>query len=245
MASVRVNHQRIEVTAELLARIPLLQRLDESQLEAWCTSFKGFRYEPNCIIVSREEPSHSVYFVVCGEVQASAFSAKGRQVDFELLGPGELFGEIAAIDGGVRSVDIVTVRETVVLELTDKNFARMVDEHDSVRWLMMERLADRVRRLSDRVYDLTSKSAPVRIREELLRRAKLGATQDGVLVIDPAPTDQEIANVTGSQREVVNREVNRLAAGGVLERLPSSRELGRCRIEVYQADALVQERVAY
>ena len=72
-------------------------------------------YKPGNYIISETQNHRDVFFIVSGKVRSSAISQHGKQIYYEDLHPGMMFGEFAAIDDGDRSADCLAVIETVVV----------------------------------------------------------------------------------------------------------------------------------
>ena len=89
--------------------------------------------------------SAEVYFVAEGRVNVLNASPTGREVVFASLGPGESFGELAAIDGGPRSATIVTAEDSVLAELASQHFLRLLERQPDVSLRVLKTLAAMVR----------------------------------------------------------------------------------------------------
>jgi len=170
------------------------------------------------LVVSFRDPSSDVYFVVSGRVRATVYSPGGREVTFRDLGAGEIFGDIAAIDGGPRSAEVHTLEPSVLAWLSAGDFRRLLRRYPEVAEALMRRLAHLVRSLSERVFELSTLAVNDRLHAELLRLAAACGGSGRSAVIPELPTHQELANRIGTHREAVTRELKRLEAAGLIER---------------------------
>jgi len=148
-----------------------------------------------------------VFFVMEGEIQVVLFSSAGRQVSINNLGAGASFGQLAAIDGLPRSASVVAVTDVRLRAIGREDFLAILRAApDAALWVARGLCAD-VRRLSERVFELSALNVQARLHCELLRMARANA---GGLSIAPAPTHAELANRIGSNREAVTREMRAL-----------------------------------
>lgn len=196
----------------LLAGLPD-QRLD--QLAQQCLWHSVAAGKP---LLLRAEQQGEVFLLVSGRVRVTTYSANGRQVTFRDSEAGEHFGDIAAIDGGPRSADVVTLEPCVVASLDRAAFLALLRDEPLVAERVMQRLAALVRQLSERVIDLSTLGVQNRLHAELLRLAR-GAGFDGNQArLEPAPRHAALASQISTNREQVTRELNALVRSGVLRK---------------------------
>jgi CRP-like cAMP-binding protein len=147
------------------------------------------------------------------------FSVSGREVTFRDLNAGEMFGELAAIDGQPRSANVIALTDTLIASLSGEAFWQVLREQPEVAAVTLKRLVANVRDLSGRVFEFSTLTANNRIQAELLRLAQAHLQDDGEpVVIAPVPTHAEMASRVSTHREAVTRELSRLAKAGVIER---------------------------
>ncbi len=169
-------------------------------------------------IVRVEEDTVDVYFVVAGTARAEVHSSSGRTVTFRDLGSGEMFGELAAIDGGPRSANVIALTDVTIASVPAELFREILVEFPTVAEATLQRLVALVRSLSDRVVEFSTLAVRNRIHAELLRLSRDHMTADNVATIVPAPTHAEIASRLSTHREAVSRELSSLARSGIVER---------------------------
>jgi CRP-like cAMP-binding protein len=207
-------------TARSLVHIELFESLAQAevlQLERRCL---WQRWHPGEQIIDRETESNDVYFVIRGRVRVIDYSHSGhREVVFDELGPGAVVGELAAIDGEPRSVNVVATAETVTASLPADSFMSLVLEHPPVALAVMRRLSEMIRQSTSRIMDLSTLGAHHRIYAELLRLAKTGgAARPNQAVIHPIPIHADIAARVSTTRETVARVLSELAHGDIVKR---------------------------
>jgi CRP-like cAMP-binding protein len=201
-----------------LRRIALLEGLSDPRLDALAQQCLWHSVEAGMPLFLRAEQQGEVFLLVSGRVRVTTYSANGRQVTFRDSEAGEHFGDIAAIDGGPRSADVVTLEPCVVASLDRAAFTALLRDEPLVAERVMRRLASLVRQLSDRVIDLSTLGVQNRLHAELLRLARAAGVQDNEARLDPAPRHAALASQISTNREQVTRELNVLVRSGVLRK---------------------------
>lgn len=176
------------------------------------------RYAKDEEIFGEHEQDKSVFFILAGSVHITVYSAAGKEVTFRDLGPGEMFGELAAIDGQSRSANAVAKTDAHVGRVSDGQFRTLLQEFPEVNAATLNYLCGLVRDLSDRVYQFSAHAVSSRIQSEILRLARLANPAGNTATISPAPTHAEIASRVNTHREAVTKEISRLVGAGLLER---------------------------
>ena len=175
------------------------------------------RYQAGEPIVDYLDASRDVYFITAGEARATLYSVSGKVVTFTDLGPGEMFGEIAAIDGGPRSASIEARTSCVVAAMPAAAFREVLQSEPEATQALLQRMAGRIRVLTTRIYEFSSLAVNNRIQAEIVRLATLARREGKSARIETAPTHAEIASRVSTHREAVTRELNRLSRLGVIE----------------------------
>src|SRR5690606_38392354 len=91
------------------------------------------------------DPPGEVYGVLDGRVNLSVVTREGREISLAHKGPGEVFGELSAIDGLPRSASATALDDVVVAIVSASRFVRFVDENPSVALPLLRLLAARLR----------------------------------------------------------------------------------------------------
>jgi CRP/FNR family cyclic AMP-dependent transcriptional regulator len=220
-----------------LRHVKLLQGVDAARLATLAAQCAWRVVEPGRSIVARNVRDRDVHFVVSGRVRVTSFSAGGKQVTFRDEEPGEVFGDLAAIDGKPRSADVLALDSVVVAALSPEHFRELIASEPLVRERVLQRLAHLVRLLSDRVIELSTLGVQNRIHAELLRLARASGVAQGQARIDPAPKHADIASQVSTYREQVTRELSALARQGLLAKEGSALRL----LDVPRLERMVTE----
>ncbi len=176
------------------------------------------RIEPQQQIINYMDPTNDIFFVVEGRLRVINYSVLGKEVAFSEIGPGEIVGEFAPIDGGQRSANVFALSEAFVGSMSADQFWEAIEQHHAVTVALLKHLTGIIRYLNGRVFEFSTLAVNNRIHAELLRLAMAAGIDDNVSEISPAPTHAEIASRISTHREAVTRELNALAQSGVLEK---------------------------
>jgi CRP-like cAMP-binding protein len=176
------------------------------------------RYLASSTVVARNDDDHALYLLIAGRLRVVALSPSGREVSFRDLAAGEFFGELAAIDGGPRAATVITLEESVLARLPAADFLDLLRRHWPINQRMLHSLAQGVRQLTERVYEISTLSVQQRVAAELLRLALAGAGSTNRVRLASVPTHGELGARIGSYREQVTREIAGLTRLGLLSK---------------------------
>lgn len=170
------------------------------------------------IVISHLDEDRDVFFVLDGRLRATLYSRSGHEVNYRDIGPGDVVGELAAIDGAPRSATVEALEPARLGRLSAAAFRALVKTHPGLNAILLEHLTAQIRRLTERVFEFSTLAVRDRLIHELLRLAEATGMQEGRAEIHPAPTQFELAHRISSHREVVSREMSTLARAGLVEK---------------------------
>ncbi len=206
-----------QIAAATLDGIGLLQPLAPAERAALARRCSWRRFTGHEQIIDRLDESQDVFFLVEGRVRVVIYSLSGREISFSDLEPGGFFGELAAIDGGPRSANVVALCRTLVAAMPPPVFRDVITEHPPVAMRMIRHLTELLRRSTERITDLSTLAANNRVQAEILRLAT--RRHDGnTATITPIPTHSDIAGRVSTTRETVARVFGELSRAGLVER---------------------------
>lgn len=184
-------------------------------------------------IFSEGELGTTVILIESGRAEISITSLSGRKSVLAHMGPGEVLGEIAALDGGVRSADVVAASEISGRVLSRQNILKFVSERPNVASAIIAELCRKVRNATDMYAVQTVTEGGERLARALLRLFdKWGAERGGEVWLAEKFSQGDIGEFSGLARENVNRHIKAWTEDGVL------RLEGR-RLVLIDRDALV------
>ncbi len=174
------------------------------------------RVQAGQVILTNGAESRELYLVLEGSVRIALFASTGREVAIREMGAGELFGELAAIDGLARSATVVAATNGQMAVIPAPAFFSAIEQNPGMSLWLLRRLARMVRSSTEKIFELSALPVRNRLHCELLRLAEDGAASAEGVVISPAPTHADFAARVGSHREMVTREFGYLTENGVL-----------------------------
>ncbi|MCP5086169.1 MAG: Crp/Fnr family transcriptional regulator [Rhodobacteraceae bacterium] len=174
-------------------------------------------YRSGHFLISADDESSDVFFVLDGSVKATVYTDGGREVSFLTFNNGDCIGEFSAIDEAPRSSDAIAETDCIAARLAPEQFRQLLRIHSDMSYGLLTLLVGHLRYLSKRVVDFNAKSADERLRENLLDLAERNCKHDEALIEKP-PTQTELAAFVFSSRESVAREMGRMRKARVLGR---------------------------
>lgn len=212
-----MNIKQAVVTADSLSGIDLFRDLAPAEREKIAAQLHARRYQAGDEIVHQSGGEQEVYFILSGTVRAAFLSAAGRDVQFRDQSAGEMFGELSAIDGQPRSAEVSAQTDVFLAVASASTFLEIVSVNPLLARRMLSQLTTLIRALSDRVVEFSTLGVVNRIHGELLRLGTEQGVSENQAVIDPAPTQADIAARVSTRREAVSRELAALGRKGVIK----------------------------
>lgn len=213
--------QEKSAARESLAGIPLFESLSEEEILELEKSCRWCEFREKEKVIECGEDSREVYFITSGNTHVLNYARSGRIINFAVLGPGDFFGELAAIDGLERSATVVAKSPCRMIALQHRAFLTLVTSNPEITLTVLNRLAGVVRRMDERVIDSSALGSEQMVCVELLRLAipdpAFFDNYDN-LVVYPMPTHQRIAQNIGLARETVSRVLSHLHGEGIIEK---------------------------
>ena len=189
-----------------LNSVPLFVDLDDVELtnvEEHCTPRK---YPKNSMVILEEEFGDIIFIILMGTVKITRVNDEGKEVILALLGAGEIFGEMAILDGEARSANALAQEDCELLAIQKSEFLNLLRRNFKISFALMCELAKRLRKSDQQIEALSLSDAEHRIGVSVLNLAEdMGVIRKGQVTIDKLPFQQDIANMSGTSRETVSR----------------------------------------
>lgn len=193
-----------------LQEIALLRDLPEIKLQQLHSMLRPRAFKAGTNILNVEQEGEAVYIVVSGSVRVYIQRPSGAEVILNILGPGEVLGEISAIDKGTHSASVVALETTRFLRMERDDFCACLDTIPEINRNLVRILTRRMRRLTDQAEALATLDVYGRVARQILIFAQdygRRTADDGILV-PVRLTQRDLAGLTGSCRERVNRAMS-------------------------------------
>jgi len=198
--------------------IAVFSELSQSDLATIDATISWSKVPKGTLLFSNGDHSNEVYFVHSGTLRATTFSLSGREISYQELSGGAMFGELSAIDDGSRTTSILAVTDAIVGKVGPAEFWKIMESHSSVMRAVVSRLAGLVRFLIGRVYEFSAMDVKDRVRAEILRLGTEGIVTDNTAIIEKLPTHEQLANRVATHREAVTKEISNLAKNGYIQK---------------------------
>jgi len=194
------------MTDNIINSINIFSDLSDEQCDALQKFFKPRKYLKNSMIILEEEYGDLVFVVQSGTIKITRVNDEGKEVILALLGPGEIFGELAILDGEARSANALAQENCHLLAINKEDFLEILKNNFSISFNLMCELAKRLRKSDQQIEALSLSDAEHRIGVSLLNLAEdMGVIRKGKVTIQNLPFQQDIANMAGTSRETVSR----------------------------------------
>lgn len=200
-----------------LKKIPFFEGLSESVLEPALTHLVTRTHPANQVILLENDWGGSVYFIYDGWVKIHTCNLEGKEVTLNILGRGELFGEMAALDEVPRSTDVITLTATVIGSMPSQDFVKLLQIEPLAGVRLSKLMARRLRQVNRRLR-LRQSNSIARVADTLLFLAEGQGkrTQKGTEI--PNLPHRELSSLSGLARETVTRVLTKLEKKGVIQR---------------------------
>jgi len=186
--------------------ISIFSDLNENELKDIENKFTSRSYPKNSMIILEEEFGDIVFIIIEGTIKITRVNDEGKEVILSLLGEGEIFGEMAIIDGEARSANALAQESCELLAIQKNDFISLLKNNFKISLGLMSELAKRLRKSDQQIEALTLSDAEHRIGVSILNLAEdRGVIRKGNVTIEKLPFQQDIANMAGTSRETVSR----------------------------------------
>ena len=192
--------------AENLDEIHVFSDLSQEELGKVANFCTPRTYPKNSMIILEEEFGDTVFGIISGTVKITRVNDEGKEVILALLGQGELFGELAVLDGEARSANALAQEKCTLLAFPKGEFLNLLKTNFKISFALMGELAKRLRKSDQQIEALSLSDAEHRIGVSILNLAEdMGIIKKGQVTIEKLPFQQDIANMAGTSRETVSR----------------------------------------
>jgi len=184
--------------------------------EAFVSSATLLRARKGQILIAAGLDASDVYLVLEGRVQVSLVSPQGRDTIIRDIEANQIFGELAALDGSMRSANVIAVEDSKLAVMNGTTFTRLIGEQPETSIWLARHLTLQIRTLTERIYELSTMAVGSRLHCELLRLCLQRGVENDVSMIENAPTHADLAAKIGTNRESVTRELGLLSQEGII-----------------------------
>lgn len=183
----------------------LFRDLDPISFDELCRYANVRKFRRGAVVFAKGDPGHSLFAVVSGSVKMSTSSTDGRNAILNLIGKGEIFGEIALLDGLARTTDAIAHTNCELIVIDRRDFLPFLRKQPALAMRIIELLCARLRWTSGQVEHVILQDLPGRLAGVLVGLAgrRQPDSGGGPIVI----TQQEIGEMVGMTRESINKQL--------------------------------------
>jgi CRP/FNR family transcriptional regulator len=198
------------IQLELIKSIPYFSGLSSAELDSVKVLISERQAERGEFILLESETADRLYFVISGIVKVFKTSAEGKEQILQLIRPGDSFNDVPIFDGGPNPASAQAMGPVVLYSIKKSDISSMMRNHPQVALNVAQVLSQKLRNLVSLVEDLSFKHVTARLAKILLEYAGDGSAPRQRL------TQQEMAGIAGTAREIIGRSLKELEGEGVI-----------------------------
>lgn len=217
--------------AGLLAGVPLLAGLDPDELARIARVAVPRSFSKGERVFHEGDETDACYVIRSGEVRVTREHPDGRAIALATLGPGEIVGEMAMLDGGVRSASVEALSDVELLALAAADMRGLLERNAAITTKLVVALAQRLRETNERISRQSFQTVPSRVAGVLSQLASGDSAEQGRDGVTIRMNQADLAQLAGTSRESVSRFLAVLERAGVVR-------VGRGRVTVFDPPRL-------
>jgi CRP/FNR family transcriptional regulator, cyclic AMP receptor protein len=196
-----------------LKKIPFLSKLTDEVLISLAEKAKSVKYPKQATIMMEGDESSSLYILLSGKIRVFSSDDKSKEVTLLIQEAGSYFGEIALLSDEPRSASVATLEKTVCAVVSKSDFINWLMCHPAIAIDLLGVLSEKIRHLTDKVKLMALSNVYERVIKTLMAMA---VVENEITVIHNRPTQQELAEMVGASREMINKIMQELTKGGYI-----------------------------
>lgn len=218
------------IRRQLLSKHFLMSTMPEQALDDLAKFTTVARFEPHRVIFSKGDPGDCLYGILAGRVRIYSTSPEGAEITLNMMEQGELFGEIALLDGSTRTASAAAMDHADLLRIHRAHFLPYVKASPDLVMAMLTLLCQRLRWTTSVIEDAAFLTFPARLAKRLLVLAEHYRRPQEHEVTVPL-SQHDIGSMVGAGRETINKQLALWRSAGIVD-------TGRGAIVIRNCDAL-------
>ncbi len=203
------------LTSDDLAAMPLFADLAEDENLMLLDRHRETMYQVDQVIVMEQDWGESLFLLKDGLAKVRRYTSDGEEVILSLLGPGDVFGEMAALEGASRSADVVSLTPLSLIKIRSAPFVSLLTQQVKFALSLARLEAGRLRDLNQR-FALQSADSTTRLLDALAYLARKSSLEQDPQARLPQLAQREIALLAGLSRETTSRTLTKLRRRGTV-----------------------------
>ena len=222
-----VREQDPDPTVALLHRVPIFSELSSEDLERISRVAVPRSYPKGVRVFHEGDRSDACYIVRSGDLRVTREHPDGRAIALATLGPGDIFGELAMLDGEARSASVEALSDCELLALPASDVRQLLRGSSEITVKLVIALTRRLREANERISRQSFQTVPSRVAGVLSQLIAEEAPLEGRDGVTVRMTQADLAQLAGTSRESVSRFLAVLERAGVVR-------VGRGRVTVLE-----------
>jgi CRP/FNR family transcriptional regulator, cyclic AMP receptor protein len=217
---------------QIFERHPLFGKLTPVEIDSLISYARIERYPAGREIFAKGSPGQSLMAVLRGNIKISSPSDEGKEIFLNIVNAGEIFGEVAVLDGEERSADATAMTECEVMVLNRRDFLHLLENRADLCMILLRILCRRLRQTSEQVEDVLFRDLDSRVAKALLHLAdRVGLQALRSAAVELHVSQRELGGMAGGSRESVNKILQNWHRQGLID-------LGKASILIHDIEAL-------
>ena len=204
------------LTPKLLKEMQLFSSLTIEQCTSLLERHHFSMFEGEQVFLMEQDWGETIYILQSGIAKVRTYTSDGVEVIISLLGEGEIFGEIAAIDSSTRTADVVSLTHGYLLKLRSGPFVSLLKNEASFALSLYNLQSSRLRELNQR-FAIQTSDATTRILNTISYLARKNSLTNDVKGALPVLPQSEIGIISGLSRETTSRVLTKLKKRNIIE----------------------------
>jgi CRP/FNR family transcriptional regulator len=225
------TEQSAPSAVELLRSVALFADLEEGELERFSHVAVPRSFPAGTRVFHEGDSSDACYIVSEGSFRVTREHSDGRAITLATLGPGEIFGELAMLDGDKRSASAESITDGTLLALPANDVRNLLSRNPEIALKLVAGLVRRLRQANMRLSRQSFQTVPSRVAGILAQLSRDGQDDDETAEVTIRMNQTDLAQLAGTSRESVSRFLAELERAGVVRS-------GRGRVTVLEPQKL-------
>lgn len=201
-----------------LKKFNIFEKFPRRELESITSTLQLTEFQKRQPIYLPCEPIRRIYFLIKGKAKLSKIDENGRELILEILKPGEIFGQLAFPEEHYSTTAVVALERCTIGHIRENDFRNLMERIPDLCLSTNKLIGTRLLKIENRLEELLFRDVPCRLARLLLRLADEYPRQIACgLRLDLILTQQELANLIGSTREMVSTTLNRFKRHGWID----------------------------
>src|ERR1700739_4317357 len=203
---------------QIFERHLLCVKLSASEIDSWISYARLERYPSGREIFAKGSPGQSLVAVLRGSIRISSLSSDGKEIVFNIINAGEIFGEIAVLDGEERSADATAMTDCELLVLNRRDFLPLLENRADLCMILLKVLCRRLRQTSEQVEDVMFRHLESRVAKALLQLVEsVGLRALHSPSVELHVSQRALGSMAGGSRESVNKILQNWHRRGLID----------------------------